>query len=163
MNTFRISATLRIGAIGLLAVLWICLPLTTSAQEHLPLIDLFEKYGNDKDVTRVELNGDILQSYDMTQYKSLVFEDVSAYQESIQRSLEKSTSGQVKKVQEVKKDGILLHAYYQLSTVQRKGKQLNRYIIYKVNKGHAAALVYIEGTLSEKELMEILYKGSSTK
>ena len=41
------------------------------------IADLFSKYGEQKDVTRVELNGSILKSYRMTTYKSLVFKNVS--------------------------------------------------------------------------------------
>ena len=53
--------------------LLICLPAFVHAQERLQIADLFSKYGEQKDVTRVELNGSILKSYRMTTYKSLVF------------------------------------------------------------------------------------------
>lgn len=53
--------------------LLICLPAFVHAQEGLQIADLFNKYGEQKDVTRVELNGSILKSYRMTTYKSLVF------------------------------------------------------------------------------------------
>ena len=57
--------------------LLICLPAFVHAQERLQIADLFSKYGEQKDVTRVELNGSILKSYRMTTYKSLVFRTVS--------------------------------------------------------------------------------------
>ncbi|EFV26359.1 hypothetical protein HMPREF1007_01503 [Bacteroides sp. 4_1_36] len=57
--------------------LLICLPAFVHAQERLQIADLFSKYGEQKDVTRVELNGSILKSYRMTTYKSLVFKNVS--------------------------------------------------------------------------------------
>ncbi len=56
--------------------LLICLPAFAHAQEGLQIADLFNKYGEQKGVTRVELNGSILKSYRMTTYKSLVFKDV---------------------------------------------------------------------------------------
>ena len=59
--------------------LLICLPAFVHAQERLQIADLFSKYGEQKDVTRVELNGSILKSYRMTTYKSLVFKNVSPY------------------------------------------------------------------------------------
>ena len=43
--------------------LLICLPAFVHAQERLQIADLFSKYGEQKDVTRVELNGSILKSY----------------------------------------------------------------------------------------------------
>ena len=48
--------------------LLICLPAFVHAQEGLQIADLFNKYGEQKDVTRVELNGSILKSYSMTTY-----------------------------------------------------------------------------------------------
>ena len=48
--------------------LLICLPAFVHAQERLQIADLFSKYGEQKDVTRVELNGSILKSYRMTTY-----------------------------------------------------------------------------------------------
>ena len=65
--------------------LLICLPAFVHAQERLQIADLFSKYGEQKDVTRVELNGSILKSYRMTTYKSLVFKNVSPYRREIQR------------------------------------------------------------------------------
>ncbi|MCO7114046.1 hypothetical protein NIB75_19965 [Bacteroides uniformis] len=41
--------------------LLICLPAFVHAQERLQIADLFSKYGEQKDVTRVELNGSILE------------------------------------------------------------------------------------------------------
>ena len=54
--------------------LLICLPAFVHAQERLQIADLFSKYGEQKDVTRVELNGSILKSYRMTTYKPCVQE-----------------------------------------------------------------------------------------
>lgn len=135
----------------LLAILPVC------AQESLKTLTLFDKYGDRQDVTRVELNGDILKSYRMTTYKSIVFKDVSGYQKEVEQCLKQDVahSLQVKKTQEVVEKGILLSAYYQLTPV----KQRKRYLLFKRGKANAASLVYIEGSLSEKELMEILFKG----
>ena len=61
---------------------------------------------------------------------------------------------QVIKTQEITESGQLLSAYYQLS----KKNKLNRYILYKVGKKQSATLIYIEGKLSEDELMKMLYQ-----
>ena len=126
--------------------LLICLPAFVHAQEGLQIADLFSKYGEQKDVTRVELNGSILKSYRMTTYKSLVFKNVSPYRREIQQA------------QEVMESGVLRSAYYQLKEVERNGKKLNRYIIFKIGKDSMGTLIYIEGLLSEKEMMDMLYK-----
>lgn len=133
--------------------------LSAYAQEGLQIATLFEKYKNEKNVTYVELNGSILRSYRMTAYKSLVFEEVTPYKKEIMQCLKQAIDTyQVQKTQEVNESGELLSAYYRLSRVTRKGKKVNRYILYKVGKQHKATLVYIEGPLDEDELMEMLYK-----
>jgi hypothetical protein len=60
--------------------LLICLPAFVHAQERLQIADLFSKYGEQKDVTRVELNGSILKSYRMTTYKRMMAA-IAAYEE----------------------------------------------------------------------------------
>ena len=122
------------------------------------IADLFSKYGEQKDVTRVELNGSILKSYRMTTYKSLVFKNVSPYRREIQQAIVHDKQDNAKKAQEVMESGVLRSAYYQLKEVERNGKKLNRYIIFKIGKDSMGTLIYIEGLLSEKEMMDMLYK-----
>lgn len=136
-----------------------CISLSTFAQEGLHIASLFDKYGREKNVTCVELNGSILKSYRMTTYKSLVFEEVTPYKEEILHCLKQDTStNKVEKTQEVTEKGQLRSAYYRLEPASRKGQELNRYILFKIGKEDMATLVYIEGQLSEEELMNILYK-----
>ena len=111
-------------------ILLACLSLSLRAQEGLKIEQLFTKYGNAKGVTLVELNGEILASYHMDTYLSLVFEDVTPYAPEIEACLED----------------------------RRKGKKLQRYVLFKRGKNTTATLIYIEGSLSEKELMDMLYK-----
>lgn len=156
MKTRNIIAYRRLVGIVLLTL---CFGLSAYAQEGLQIATLFEKYKNEKNVTYVELNGNILRSYHMTAYKSLVFEEVTPYKKEIMQCLKQAIDTyQVQKTQEVNESGELLSAYYRLSRVTRKGKKVNRYILYKVGKQQKATLVYIEGPLDEDELMEMLYK-----
>lgn len=144
--------------VGIL-LLTLCFGLTAYAQEGLQIATLFEKYKDEKNVTYVELNGSILRSYRMTTYKSLVFEQVIPYKQEIVQCLKQAVdTHQVQKTQEVNESGELCSAYYRLSRAARKGKKVNRYILYKVGKEDKATLVYIEGPLDENELMEMLYK-----
>ena len=156
MKTRNIIAYRRLVGILLLTL---CFGLSAYAQEGLQIATLFEKYKNEKNVTYVELNGSILRSYRMTAYKSLVFEEVTPYKKEIMQCLKQAIDTyQVQKTQEVNESGELLSAYYRLSRVPRKGKKVNRFILYKVGKQQKATLVYIEGPLDEDELMEMLYK-----
>lgn len=156
MKTRNLIAYRRLVGIVLLTL---CFGLSSYAQEGLQIATLFEKYKNEKNVTYVELNGSILRSYRMTAYKSLVFEEVTPYKKEIMQCLKQAIDTyQVQKTQEVNESGELLSAYYRLSRVTRKGKKVNRYILYKVGKQQKATLVYIEGPLDEDELMEMLYK-----
>ena len=144
--------------VGIL-LLTLCFGLTAYAQEGLQIATLFEKYKDEKNVTYVELNGSILRSYHMTAYKSLVFEQVTPYKQEIVQCLKQAVdTHQEQKTQEVNESGELRSAYYRLSRAARKGKKVNRYILYKVGKEDKATLVYIEGPLDEDELMEMLYK-----
>ena len=144
----------------LIGFLLLCLvPLAMQAQEGLQTGRLFDRYGEEKDVTRVELNGKILKSYRMETYRSLVFRDVTPYIDDIQACLKQdSQSADVRKRQEVTEGGVLLSAYYQLSPISRRGKLLKRYLLFKRGKGTLATIVYIEGTLDAGELMEMLYQ-----
>lgn len=144
----------------LIGIFLLCLvPLAMQAQEGLQTGRLFDRYGEEKDVTRVELNGKILKSYRMETYRSLVFRDVTPYIDDIQACLKQdSQSADVRKRQEVTEGGVLLSAYYQLSPVSRRGKLLKRYLLFKRGKGTLATIVYIEGTLDAGELMEMLYQ-----
>lgn len=156
MKTRNLIAYRRLVGILLLTL---CFGLSAYAQEGLQIATLFEKYKNEKNVTYVELNGSILRSYRMTAYKSLVFEKVTPYKKEIMQCLKQAIDTyQVQKTQEVNESGELLSAYYRLSRITRKGKKVNRYILYKVGKQQKATLVYIEGPLDEDELMGMLYK-----
>ena len=142
-----------------IVLLILCFSFTTYAQEGLQIATLFEKYKDEKNVTYVELNGSILRSYRMTAYKSLVFEQVTPYKQEILQCLKQAIdTHKVQKTQEVNESGELRSAYYRQSSTSKKGKKVNRYILYKVGKEDKATLVYIEGPLDEDELMGMLYK-----
>lgn len=153
----KTSIQIYLRGICLLSVL-IILPVIVRAQEDLQIAGLFDKYGEKKDVTRVELNGSILKSYRMTTYKSLVFKNVLPYHKEIQQAIASDKQNNVKKAQEVMENGVLRSAYYRLEEVKRNGKMLNRYIIFKIGKESMGTLIYIEGLLDEKEMLDMLYK-----
>ena len=127
---------------------------TRETANSRPIQQVWRAKGRDQ----VELNGSILKSYRMTTYKSLVFKNVSPYRREIQQAIVHDKQDNAKKAQEVMESGVLRSAYYQLKEVERNGKKLNRYIIFKIGKDSMGTLIYIEGLLSEKEMMDMLYK-----
>lgn len=134
-------------------------PLALYAQDNLQTTRLFDKYGEQQNVTHVELHGEILNEYNMETYRSLMFEDITPFIQEIQTCLKRDAqSSNVKKRQEVAKSGQLMSAYYQLNTVHRKGRTLQRYLLFKRGKKTTGTLIYIEGELKEKDLMDILYR-----
>lgn len=143
-----------------LITLLLCIaPIAAKAQEGLQSASIFQKYGKQKGVTMVELSRSMLESYQMTFYKSIVFKDVTKELPYILECLKKDKQqGSVKKLQEVTEDGKLLTAYYQLTPIERKREQINRFILFKIGKGNSATFIYIEGHLSSDELVAILFQ-----
>ena len=90
--------------------------------------------------------------------RALCSKNVSPYRQEIQQAIVHDKQDNAKKAQEVMESGVLRSAYYQLKEVERNGKKLNRYIIFKIGKDSMGTLIYIEGLLSEKEMMDMLYK-----
>ena len=61
----------------LIILLLAAFPAGIKAQEDLHSASVFQKYGKQKGVTMVELSRDMLDSYRIDLYKSLVFKDVT--------------------------------------------------------------------------------------
>ena len=150
MNTF-----IRVTSIFLILS---ALSTGLKAQEGLHIGTIFQKYGKQKGVTMVELNKSMLESYQITLYKSLVFKEVTDYLPEILKTLEQDKKGgSVKKMQEVTEDGNIISAYYQLTSVKRGKDQIKRYILFKTGNKEKATLVYIEGLLDSDDLVTLLF------
>lgn len=142
-----------------MAVVMMCCTAALQAQEGLHIASVFERYGRQKSVTMVELNGSVLRDYDMTMYRSLVFNDITPWLDDVLQCIRlDASSGKVVKTQEVMEGGSLYSAYYSLEKVKRNGTAVNRYILFKRGRGGTATLVYIEGPLGEEKLTGMLYK-----
>ena len=97
---------------------WIILLLTVAsgmarAQQGLQIASVFQKYGKQKGVTMVELSNEMLETYQMTLYKSLVFKDVEEALPTILNCLD-ADKKKAKKVKEVVAGGQIQSGYYQL-------------------------------------------------
>ena len=137
---------------------WIILLLTVAsgmarAQQGLQIASVFQKYGKQKGVTMVELSNEMLETYQMTLYKSLVFKDVEEALPTILNCLD-ADKKKAKKVKEVVAGGQIQSGYYQLPQLK---EDVNRFILFKTGKKGSATLIYIEGELDAYDLVTMLY------
>ena len=137
---------------------WIILLLTVAsgmarAQQGLQIASVFQKYGQQKGVTMVELSNEMLETYQMTLYKSLVFKDVEEALPTILNCLD-ADKKKAKKVKEVVAGGQIQSGYYQLPQLK---EDVNRFILFKIGKKGSATLIYIEGELDADDLVTMLF------
>ena len=137
---------------------WIILLLTVAsgmarAQQGLQIASVFQKYGKQKGVTMVELSNEMLETYQMTLYKSLVFKDVDEALPTILNCLD-ADKKKAKKVKEVVAGGQIQSGYYQLPQLK---EDVNRFILFKIGKKGSATLIYIEGELDADDLVTMLF------
>ena len=137
---------------------WIVLLLTVAsgmvrAQQGLQIASVFQKYGKQKGVTMVELSNEMLETYQMTLYKSLVFKDVEEALPDILNCLE-DDKRKARKVKEVVAGGQIQSGYYQLPQLK---EDVNRFILFKTGKKGSATLIYIEGELDADDLVTMLF------
>lgn len=138
--------------------IWIILLLTVAsgmarAQQGLQIASVFQKYGKQKGVTMVELSNEMLETYQMTLYKSLVFKDVEEALPTILNCLD-ADKKKAKKVKEVVAGGQIQSGYYQLPQLK---EDVNRFILFKTGKKGSATLIYIEGELDADDLVTMLF------
>ena len=137
---------------------WIILLLTVAsgmarAQQGLQIASVFQKYGKQKGLTLVELSNEMLETYQMTLYKSLVFKDVEEALPTILNCLD-ADKKKAKKVKEVVAGGQIQSGYYQLPQLK---EDVNRFILFKTGKKGSATLIYIEGELDADDLVTMLF------
>lgn len=137
---------------------WIILLLTVAsgmarAQQGLQIASVFQKYGKQKGVTMVELSNEMLETYQMTLYKSLVFKDVEEALPTILNCLD-ADKKKAKKVKEVVAGGQIQSGYYQLPQLK---EDVNRFILFKTGKKGSATMIYIEGELDADDLVTMLF------
>ncbi|MBP6140204.1 hypothetical protein SDC9_140246 [bioreactor metagenome] len=101
----------------------------------------------------VELSNEIVESYEMTLYKSITFKNASDELPFILRCLE-ADKKKAKKVKEVISGGEIQSGYYQLPQLK---DEINRFILFKTNAKQSATLIYIEGELEADDLVTMLF------
>ena len=122
-------------------------------QKELKINEVFQRYGKQKNVTMVELSNEMLETFNLTHYKSIVIKNNPAALSFVRQFLETDQQG-AKKIKEVTDNGQLVSSYYQLPGTSTN---LNRFILFKVNEKGDVTLVYIEGEIDSEDLITILF------
>lgn len=122
-------------------------------QKGLRIQEVFQRYGKKKNVTMVELSNEMLDAYNMKHYKSITIKDDPEALRFIRRCLEADQVG-ARKIKEITDAGGLISAYYQMPGEQ---KDINRFVLFKVNQKGVITLVYIEGELDSDDLITVLF------
>jgi hypothetical protein len=122
-------------------------------QKDLKINEVFQRYGKQRNVTMVELSNEMLETYNLTHYKSIVIKNNPAALQFVRQCLEADQQG-ARKIKEVTDNGLLVSSYYQLPGTRA---DLNRFILFKVNEKGEITLVYIEGEIDSEDLITILF------
>lgn len=136
-----------------LVIILLAVAASARSQQGLQIASVFQKYSKHKGVTVVEFSNEMLETYEMTFYKSLVFKEPGEALPHILRCLE-TDKKKAKKVKEVMSGGQIQSGYYQLPQVK---EDINRFILFKINKKGAITLIYIEGELDADDLVTMLF------
>lgn len=123
------------------------------AQQGLQIESVFQKYGNRKGATYVELSKMLSKEWDIDHYKSLKLAKAEKALPDIYRSLE-ADKQHARKIKEVVSDGQILSGYYQLPGVK---DGVNRFILFRTGKKGDATLIYIEGDIDSDDLVTLMF------
>lgn len=125
------------------------------AQSDLEIRKVYEEYGKKKGVTMVELNGNMLEEYNFTIFKSISITDQPTAGDFIRKCLSKDETG-AKKVKQVLTNGKATSIILQLAPKNNT----NRIILFNESGGAQSkiTLVYIETDDTSDALKLILKK-----
>ena len=123
------------------------------AQQGLQIASIFQKYGNQKGATYVELSKTLSKAWDITHYQSLKLNKVEKALPEIYRCLDIDRE-KAKKIKEVVTNGQIQSGYYQLPPVK---EYINRFILFRLGKKGDATLIYIEGEIDSDDLVTMMF------
>ena len=119
-----------------------------SAQDDLQVSNVFQQYGHDKGCKMVELHHGTFKGYQLDVYKSLIYKKIGNNVETYLKQDRKNA----KKVREIVEDGQITSGYYLMKPVKAG---TNRYILFKKGENQSGTVIYIEGSLSPEQLMDL--------
>ncbi len=137
----------------LCCLLLLCSTTALYAQQGLQIASIFQKYGNQKGATYVELSKTLSKEWDITHYKSLKLDKAAKALPDIYQCLEADKQN-AKKIKEVITNGEIQSGYYQLPAL--KG-DINRFILFRNGKKGDATLIYIEGEIDSDDLVTLMF------
>jgi len=129
----------------------LCFSVSAKADEKFCILSIFDKYGYDKGVTRLEASKELLKQYRINQFKSIIFENGTKALPEIRDCIEKDKVNAIK-IKEMVSDGLVTSGFYRLQTEKT---EINRYLIFKVQE-KKVTLIYVEGALTTEALVELL-------
>lgn len=119
-----------------------------SAQDDLQVSNIFQLYGHDKGCKMVELHHGTFKGYQLDIYKSLIYKNIGNNVENYLKQDRKNA----KKVREIIEDGQVTSGYYLMKPIK---SGTNRYILFKKGENQSGTVIYIEGSLSPEQLMDL--------
>lgn len=119
-----------------------------SAQDDLQVSNIFQLYGHDKGCKMVELHHGTFKGYQLDIYKSLIYKNIGNNVENYLKQDRKNA----KKVREIIEDGQVTSGYYLMRPIK---SGTNRYILFKKGENQSGTVIYIEGSLSPEQLMDL--------
>ena len=119
-----------------------------SAQDDLQVSNVFQLYGHDKGCKMVELHHGTFKGYQLDVYKSLIYKKIGNNVENYLKQDRKNA----KKVREIIEDGQVTSGYYLMRPIKAG---TNRYILFKKGENQSGTVIYIEGSLSPEQLMDL--------
>lgn len=119
-----------------------------SAQDDLQVSNVFQLYGHDKGCKMVELHHGTFKGYQLDVYKSLIYKKIGNNVENYLKQDRKNA----KKVREIIEDGQVTSGYYLMKPIK---SGTNRYILFKKGENQSGTVIYIEGSLSPEQLMDL--------
>jgi hypothetical protein len=128
---------------------------TIQAQKGLEIKKVFDKYGEQKGVTMVELTDEMLDGYDLSFFKSIIIENNSKASDFIRECLSMDEKG-ARKVKQVVANGVPTSIYLQLP---EKGK-IYRLILFNetFKPEHKTTLIYIESKNNSEDILKLILK-----
>lgn len=121
--------------------------------QNLKINSIFDKYGKQKGSTMVILAGEAVKNYELSVYRSITLRYEAPQSDDLQQCLN-ADKQYARKIKEVVSNGIIRSGYYQLPD---EGKNMNRYILFKIGNDQHATLIYMEGNPKSEELINKLF------
>lgn len=138
----------------LLFSILLLLPTMLSAaeqQDGLRIKEVFTRYGDKKNAVMIELSDYTTFESHVNLYRSITIRKNSTALKMVRECLKADTRN-AKELRKVTSDGDVVSAQYQLP----KKDNLDRYIVFNINKDEDITIIYIDGNIQSHTLIDTL-------